>query len=234
MKTVLITALSYLVLAGAALAHEGDTPRSISVAGTVEAKTAPDRIVWSINLTERDPDMSIAKNRSDETVKKVLALRNTPGLKEGDIETGRVSITREYERDARGNRGAFKNFMVRRNITIRQQDLDRFDEFLDALVASSEMEVNFSLESSRIHEVRAETRLKVLKTAKDKAKDMAKVVGAKLGPVLTIREEGQGTGFSFSNNISRQSAPSVDVATDTFIPGAITVRMTVHATFELK
>ena len=88
-----------------------------------------------------------------------------------------------------------------------------------------------------LHEVRAETRLKALQAAKDKATAMAEVVRVKLGRVLTINEHppGASSRISFSNTIaSVHSTPTVDLASDKFVPGAITVRVTVYATFELE
>lgn len=239
MTRMIGVALSLTLMLGGLCTAEGETPvRSISVSGTVTTKTAPDQIVWRIDLTETGADMRAAKARSDEKVRSVLALREKLGVDEGDLETGRVNIRREYQRDPHGNRGNFKHFIVSRSVTIRQRDLKRFDEFLDALVASAEMEVNFSSESSKIHEVRAETRLKALQAAKNKAEAMAEVVGAKLGQVLTIDEHlksGRGTSPWMNNNaIARHSVPSVDLATDRFVPGAIEVRETVYATFELE
>ena len=225
-----------LMVGGVALADEDKPVRSIAVSGTVETRTAPDRIVWNITLTDTDKDMRKAKAGNDEKVKAVVALRKKLGVGEGDFETGRLNIRREYERDERGHRGDFKHFVVTRSVTIRQRDLKRFDEFLDTLVASAEMEVNFSFESSRMHEIRADTRLRALRQAKDKAATMAEVVGAKLGPVLTINEHRLGGGWNnpLSNAAFVRSEPDPDLASDTFVPGAITVRVTVYATFELQ
>ena len=224
------------ILGKVALAQEDEPVRSISVSGTVETKTAPDQIVWRISLTDTDKSMREAKVRNDQKVKSVVALREKLGVGEGDLETGRVNIRREYERDQHGRRGDFKHFVVSRSVTIRQRDLKRFDEFLDTLVASTEMEMSFGFESSRIHEVRAETRLKALQAAKDKAAAMAKVVGAKLGRALTINEHAQGDRLQspMSNTAYVHSTPTVDLATEKFVPGAINVRVTVYATFELE
>ena len=222
------------VLSTSASAKKEELLRSISVAGTVVTKTAPDQIVWSITLTDTDKIMRIAKEKSDAKIASVIAIREQLGVGDGDIETGSVSIRREYERDQRGNRGAFKHFIVTRSVTIRQRDLSRFDAFLDALVSSAEMDVHFSFESSRIHEIRAETRLKALAAAKDKAEAMAEVVGAKLGAVITIKENMESGRGIMSNNQVTQSVASVDLATEKFIPGAMSVQVTVYATFELE
>jgi len=224
-----------LVLGGPLLAEEVEPPRTISVSGTVAAKTAPDQVVWRISLSDFDKDLRAAKKRNDAKIESVLALREKLAIPKGDMETGHVSIRREYERGQYGHRGAFKHFAVSRSVTVRQSDLERFDEYLDAFVSCGEMEVNFSFESSKIHAVRAEARLKAVMAAKDKAAAMAGMVGAKLGQVLTIDEHPQG-GARFnpaSNSALPMSQPSVDVASGKFIPGAINVRVTVYATFEL-
>jgi uncharacterized protein YggE len=216
---------------------QGEKPvRSISVSGTVETKTAPDRIVWRISLTDTNVSLLDAKKANDKSIRAVIALREKLGIEEGDLETGQMSVRREYERDQRGERGAFKHFVVTRSATMVQRDLKRFDEFLDALVSSAEMEVNFSFESSRIHEVRADTRLKALAAAKDKAEAMAKAVGAKLGRAIAINEHPQNDPGRnpFSNSAYVQSIPAADLATDRFVPGAINVQVTVYATFELE
>jgi uncharacterized protein len=236
MRRNIVAALSLLCILGVSPLARGEEPvRSISVSGTVETKTAPDRIVWRVNLTDTNVTLADAKKANDQSITAVLALREKLGIAEGDLVTGQMNVHREYERDQHGQRGAFKHFVVTRGATIIQRDLKRFDEFLDALVSSAEMEVNFSFESSRIHEVRAETRLKALAAARDKAEAMAQVVGAKLGRAITINEHSQDNRGQnpFSNASFVQSTPPVDLATERFAPGAISVQITVYATFEL-
>ena len=125
--------------------------------------------------------MRAANRSNDQKVKTILGLRKNLGIQEGDLETGEVSIYREYERDQHGNQGAFKHFAVSRAITIRQHDFARFDEFLEKFVARATPEFKVEFQSTRMQELRAETRLKALQIAKDKAAAMAKVLGAQLG-----------------------------------------------------
>jgi uncharacterized protein YggE len=224
-----------IILGGVARAEE-ETLRTISVTGTVETRVAPDHIVWSINLQDANPDLGVAKKASDQKTKAIIGLREKLGIEDGDIETGHVRIRREYNRDERGNRTDFKEFVVSRSITIRQRDLKRFDEYLDTLVSSADMEVNFSYATSELHEIRAQTRLDALRVAKQKAADMAEVVGAKLGPAVKITEDHEGSRWrDFSSNLAVvRSEPSIDLATERFVPGAITVKVSVNATFELE
>lgn len=238
MKRIAVAVFAVLLLpvAGKAQTAEERPLRTISVAGTVEVQTAPDQIVWWVGLTHLDKDLFAAKRRNELRLKALLVVREKLGLEEGDIETGPLSIRREYQRDERGNRGDFKYFVVSRSVTIRQRDLKRFDEFLDAICGPGDAEVEFRFESSRIHQVRADTRLKALRAAKEKAAAMAAVVGAKLGKVVTVNEylQGESSRAIFSNAAYFESRPPVDVATGTFVPGSIPVQVTVYATFELE
>lgn len=229
-------ALAILIAISTMASAQKESPlRTISVSGTVETKIAPDQIVWRISLTDTDRDMRRAKKKNDAKIESVISIREKLGVAYEDISTGTLNIRKEYERVQGGGRGPFKHFVVRRSVTIRQRDLKRFDEFLDTLVSSAEMEVGFSFESSDIHQVRAETRLKALQVAKKKAEAMTRVVGSSLGKILTINESSEGGAWkgAFSNNIEIQSTPSVDLASEKFIPGAISVQMTVYATFEI-
>lgn len=252
MKALCILALSIALLAGCTAAPCKPSPdccpskpamtgvaRTISVSGKIDSKIAPDHVVWRISLRDASPDLGEAKAMSDEKTKSVIELRKMLGLAEGDIETGQLHIIREYYQDQMGRRGEFKEYAVTRSVTIKQRDLSQTDRFFSALVSSADMEVSFSYESSKVFDVRAETRLKALEAAKAKADAMAWAVGATLGDVITINEHSQDRGWqspasNFDNGIGFVEEVSADAASDTFVPGAITVSSTVYVTFALN
>jgi uncharacterized protein YggE len=221
------------------LAAESDPAvRTVSVSGTAVTRTTPDLIVWQITTSDFDRDLLLAKGNSDKKLNAILSLRDELGIKAEDLETGHVSIHREYEQDERGRRGAFKHFAVSRHVTIRQRDLKSFDQFFSRLVRAAEMEVSLSFESSNLETLREETRLKALRIARDKAKAMAEELGSKLGKVLTINEHGNPAPSSlmFSNAYfaDPNASSAVDISSGTFSPGAIEVRVTVYAVFEIE
>ena len=68
---------------------------------------------------------------------------------------------------------------------------------------------------------------------------MARAVGTRIGKVLTINEHAPGGGGQqpLSNNMRMDRFrinPTVDKSSQTFVPGAISMRVTVYATFELE
>jgi len=229
-------------LTGCCPATVGEEPciprRTISVSGTAVARTVPDLVVWHVTTSDFDKNLLRAKESSDNKLKAILALREELGVNPEDMETGHLRIEREYHRDEHGNRTEFKHFAVTRSITIRQRDLKRFDEFLSKLVSSAEMEVSLGFESSRLHELRAETRLRALRIAREKAQAMAEELGDKLGMVLTVEEyRPSAAGRDWVSNVAYfdpESRLPADVSSGTFAPGAIEVRVTVYATFAIE
>jgi uncharacterized protein YggE len=232
----------FLVLSSSAVVFAAENEvrqRTVSVAGTAVTQVVPDIIVWHISTSDFDKNLQVAKNASDEKLKSILKLREELGVKPEDVQTGYLSIEKEYERDQHGNRGAFKHFVVRRSVTLKQRDLKRFDEFLSKLVGSAEIEASFGFESSRQYEARAETRLKALRLAREKAEAMTRELGAKLGKVLTIDEykPQQQTGMwaaQSNGGFFDTSRPVDDLISGTFAPGSIEVRVTVEAVFEIE
>jgi len=217
--------------------------RTISVSGTAVTRASPDVVLWSLEVSDSDKDMAAAKRRNDLRINALLNLRKELGLKEGDLETGEVSIRREYQQDQQGRPGEFKHYTIRRSMVVRQHDLAEFDRFLEKFVATAQPELYFEFQSSRMQQLRAETRLKALQAAREKAADLAKVVGAKLGEAVKVDEHvpilfsgfgGGGGGGVGGVTIGSDPGLQSDLPGGTFLPGPMDVRVTIYAAFELK
>ncbi len=214
-----------------------ESPRTVSVTGTAVTKTVPDVVVWHINTRDFDQNLLTAKESSDQKLKAIFGLVEELGIAPEDMQTGQLSVRKVYNRDERGNQLGFKHFAITRSVTLKQRDLKRFDEYITKLLASAEMDVSFSFESSQIHDLRWETRLKAVRVAKEKAEAMLEELGAELGKVIAVEESGPSTTFRSSNigNVIFDSGgrPVEDLVGGTFAPGAIEVKITVYITFEI-
>lgn len=222
--------------------------RTVTTTGTITTRVSPDVIVWHIGIKDTDKSVLVnAKKRNDEKVRRVLKLIRSLEVSPEDLQTGTLDVRREYEYDSRGRNPEFKEFVIERGITFKQRNLIRFDEFFDKLIGAGDIEASFSFESTRFHELRKETRLKAVRTAKEKAKAMCREAGAKLGKPITISEVPQnapsyasrnthGYYSSLSNNISSASINTeaeIDTTIGSFAPGAIEIKVSVHAVFEI-
>ncbi len=235
-------AIVLLVLVGTvAWAEENEeTPTpTISVTGTSVTRVAPDVIAWHINVLDESKDMALAKKSNDGKMKVLMAVVAELGVKPEHVMTSQLSIRKEYEQDQRGRRLGFKHWVVSRRVTLRQHDLDRFDEYFGKLASAGDMEMSYSLESTDIHALRWDNRQKAVRLAKEKAEAMLEVLGAKLGKPMKVDEHGPQSPYGIgSNAVSNNASFTMGNAPDdaingTFAPGAIEVRNTVYVTFEI-
>jgi len=211
------------------------------VTGTHVSRVAPDVVVWTISTTDLNKNLQEAKAASDAKLKAVLKLMGELKVAPEDIQTGYLNISKEYEQQQYGGRGAFRNFAVTRTVTVKQRDIQRFDEFLSKLVGNGDIEATYSLECSKFTEVRAEARLKALRIAKEKAAAMTKELEVKLGKVLKIDESKPQEQFwpnfamNSANDVSRSGRQQVaEGEGGTFAPGLIEISVTVEVTFEME
>ena len=213
----------------------------VSVSGTAITNVAPDIIVWRISIRSEDKDLTKALADNNLKHKNVLSLREPLDIDPEDMKTGNLSIRREYERDDRGQITGFRHFAVHRNVIIRQRDLDRYHEFLTTLVARAEIEVSHNMESSRIHEIRFDTRLEAIRIARKKAVALAEALDSEVGHVLSIDEHLPGSSgmYRSSNRFTNVEAFSsgavmADQSAGPFSPENIEEQVTVYVTFALK
>jgi len=221
----------------------GDQSRTIAVSGTAVTRVAPDVIAWNLSVAVRNRELAQAKQESDATMQKILGLIDELAVKPEDVQTGHLSIRKVYERDERGNEtDVFKHFDVRRSISFRQRDLSRFDEFLARLVGATEFEASYNFETSKLEEIRFDTRLKAAIIAREKAKALCETLGTVLGQVITIEEfkpqaMPYGMGGGMMSNVAftyPEASTRADASTGTLAPGAVEVRETVDVTFAIE
>lgn len=218
-----------------ALAPGAPPPRTVSVAGTATTRVTPDTVLWQVRTTSTDPNLVRAKEASDAQMQAILKTARELGVSDTGLQTGHLEVQKEYEREQYGDQGRFKHFRVTRQLTIKQRGTERFDAFLTGLVQSADMDVSYGLTSSKLVGLRAETRLKAVAAARDKASAMAVELGERLGPVLQLEEAGE-PGYGrreMANNVSLESL-KLDGAGGTFAPGTIEVRVSVGAVFALE
>ncbi len=221
-------------------------PRTVSVSGSMATQVAPDIVRWSLTQSENDVNLAAAKERSDMKMKALLCVVRELGVAPEDTQTGALRVERTYVDTPRRDH-EFKDWLVQRTISLKQRDIARFDEYFAKLLGASELEVSYSFESSKYHELRADTRLKAVKLAREKAEAMCAALGVRCGAPMTITESSpqhympSSTPWHHANALSSASNGSVavsfgppDNAAGTFASGQIEIQETVSITFKIE
>lgn len=213
--------------------------RLITVTGTSVTPIDADIMVWTITSTDRNRELGAAKANNDRKIEGVLEHVKQLDVKPEDVQSGSLSVNKRYQEDR--NRASYNPleiwyYEVVRSVSVRVDGLERFDEFLESLIALEDVEAQFQLDSSKILEARFDNRLEAVRMAKKKAEAMLNELGAELGPVRTVREQAQNDYMPMQtqafNNVVAYDGGGGDAA-GTLSPGTIEVKTTVEVVFEI-
>lgn len=231
-----------------AFADTAAPPRTVSVSGTMVTRVAPDLINWSLTQSEHDVNLAAAKERSDGKMKALLTTIKELGVAPEDTQTGALRIERTYANSLAGN-SVFKDWLVQRSITIKQRDTARFDEYFAKLISAADVELSYTFENSKYHELREETRLKAVNLAREKAQAMCERLGVHCGAPMSISEAPaplfmpasgpwgatNAMGGASNGSIGLTSPSGTpDGVSETFASGQIEIRESVNITFAIE
>src|SRR6185295_9069527 len=104
--------------------------REVIATGQAEVKIAPDEVLLTLAVESLDKDILAARAKTDDRVKKVLALTGSFKIDPRHVQTDRITIDARFRN---GDRTDLIGFVARKSIVICLKDLSRFEELLTAV-----------------------------------------------------------------------------------------------------
>ena len=217
-----------------ATAAETDATRTISVNGEGRVSLAPDVVMMSVGVDERNADLNTAQTAADEKMDAILAALRANGVAEEDIQTGNYSIyaERDYEREGQPVTG----YVVSHTVTAKVRDIDNAGNVISAAIDAGANNVGgiwFALDDPA--DAVQQARELAVADAEAKATELARLANATLGPIQVISEgyapssppipyNGGGAAF---DEAARSSAPTIN-------PGQTEIVLTVYVTYAIS
>lgn len=179
-----------ILIALPAAAHDPAPLHVITVSGTGEATARPDRARLALGVESRSLELKKAEDAVNAVVRAYLKDARTLGARDEDLASSASSIYPEYVwEEGKGQR--FTGYRVSRSLEVRVTNLDRLGDFLLKATADGVTQVNPPmLESSKADEIARQALAKAADNARAKARVLAEQLGAKLGGVQRIAEQG--------------------------------------------
>jgi uncharacterized protein YggE len=217
-----------------ATAAETDATRTISVNGEGRVSLAPDVVMMSIGVDERNADLNAAQTAADEKMDAIIDALRANGVAEADIQTGNYSIyaERDYEREGQPVTG----YVVSHTVTAKVRDIDNAGNVIAAAIDAGANNVGgiwFALDDPAVAIQQA--RELAVADAEAKATELARLANATLGPIQVISEGSSpsspavpydGAGMAMDEAM-RSSAPTIN-------PGQTEVVLTVYVTYAIS
>jgi uncharacterized protein len=232
-----IAVLSVLVLAALALAAPASSlaaiERTVSVEATATVKVPNDSAAVGLGVTLERGSRGAALDAVSKKLNKVIAaVQGFPGVGQGDVVTGRVSVDRV-------NRGPKPRYRASEGITVTLHQPDKAGELVNAAVAAGATGVRGPSYFVGDKEAALSSALAAaFAKAKAKATTLATQAGATLGQALSINEGGGAEIVPFEDRAAaapktEESAGAEETPPPTK-PGKSTVTATVGVVFALQ
>ncbi|WP_282602716.1 SIMPL domain-containing protein [Paracoccus sp. PARArs4] len=198
-STLLGAALSAMAVAPA-MAQQGGTmscgadhgPSRLSVAGSGQARVAPDMAVITLGVTTQGDSADAAMSENSTRQNAVIEALTGAGIADAQIQTSGLNLRPVMQYDE-GQPPKVTGYEARNMVTIRATDLARLGQVLDAIVGAGANEINgIAFQRQDGDAGLDEARIAAVQDARRKAELLAEAAGAQLGPILSMRESSGG------------------------------------------
>ncbi len=177
----------FLWLALLAAPGYSDEYIAINAEGWVEA--VPDTLSLSIGIRETGRDVESLQSGVDRTTRQVVSAAREAGVAEDDIDSSRLSVQPEYRWG--DGKQIYVGQAVRREITITLRDLEAYGGLVQAISDYAVEGMSAPrLSHSQIDELRLAALDNALAQGFVKARRIAQGIGADLGKVIRVEEQG--------------------------------------------
>ncbi|MHB1318666.1 MAG: SIMPL domain-containing protein, partial [Anaerolineae bacterium] len=167
-----------------------DTSRTITVVGEGTVSAEPDQAVAMIGVEVVGDSVQEATGESADVMEALLTAFKAEGVAAADIRTSGYSVWTDYgSRSDMAGGDAEPIYRVNNIVSVTVRDLDNLGAILDAAIengANSIQGINFTIEDKA--DLAAEARAEAAVDAKAKAEELAKLMGLKVGAVVSVSE----------------------------------------------
>lgn len=189
---LLVTACSAGTAAVVPAASDGEMQNVISVSGSGEVSAAPDTAYISLGIEAMGNDLDKVLEEANGNMAAIFDAVKALGVEEKDIQTSNFNVWLEQIREPDGNRPTGEQlYHVNSALTVKVRALETTGDVISAALEAGANQINglsFGIEDTDALE--AEARAAAVADAKEKAEQLAEVLGVKLGDPVVVSEGG--------------------------------------------
>lgn len=217
--------------------EDGNATRTITVTGYGTASGSPDMAFMSVGVEISNRDIAIAVSESNERVDAVIEALQDVGIAADDIRTEYFNIYQERFGSSMPSESGMAEeenngtFRVTNMLRVIVRDVDTVGDVLSTAIEAGANTVNGVIfEISNRAELQSEARNAAYDNGVARAEELAALMGAELGEVLSIQENVEGGyGMFESAGVGMGGGGGASIS-----PGALQVSISVTITFAVN
>ncbi len=217
------------------IASSDEEDREIVVQGTGVVRVLPDRAFLHFAIVTRASRPGEARQRNAEAAARVLNALRRLGVEEKHMRLTALRLSEYRERTPDGKQFQ-RGFEAYRSLAVEVDDLEQIPEIIARVVEEgSNRLLGLSYDVRDRQAVERQALEQAALNARAKAEALARVLGASLGRVLRIQEQGMHMPYPLHEVRMQVAAAKVDATAEpeAYAVGEIEVRASVQVTFAL-
>jgi len=164
-------------------------PYTISISGTGKATAVPDLARLTIGIKTEGSAVFAAQQENASKMNKITEKIKAAGVAAEDMQTANYQINPRY--DWIEGKRILRGYDVDQSLTVKIRNLEKIGDILTLASEDGANEVSgISFTIDDPEKLKQEAREKALANAKEKADTLAKIVGVKLGRIVSFTEDG--------------------------------------------
>ena len=219
--------------------------------GTAEITYIPDTALLYLGVNKTAATQEEAKNQANKVINQIIEDLGKVGIEKKYIKTTNFSVNQEYDYSVMpaeavpqekliapdSRRPKARGYTASANIEVRVKPLEKANQAIDIATQDGATQVSTSqlvLDEAQQKALESKARIQAIQNAKEKANDISKAAGIRLGRVLSVQENGGG-GYPrpYLMMKSGDSAGSAEAVPPTNIqPGENKVSVSVTLSYE--
>jgi len=163
------------------------TREQISVTGSAQKNIISDYVVWTASFSKRDADLATAYKKLKEDLEKVKKYLVAKGVSEKEIIIDQIAIKTVYKKNEKGNdTNDLQDYILTQCIKVKSGEVDMITQLSRTSTELLDQGMEFSSGApeyiyTKLDELKMEMLAKATQNAKQRAENMTKATGNKIG-----------------------------------------------------
>jgi len=187
------TIASAVILSSAFLKFQKATHEVITVTGSANQPILSDYTVWRASFNVRDADLAKGYKRLSADLEKVKQYLHGKGIQPDELTIPQVSTQQLYKKDSHGNdTNELIDYRLSQVVEVHSVNVTNVTEISRAITELIDQGLQLSSEAPEYHyrkldELKLEMLAKATANAKQRAENMAKATGNRIGPIRSAK-----------------------------------------------
>jgi uncharacterized protein YggE len=164
-------------------------PTTITVVGQGKITAAPDRVRLSLGVESVSETAQAASKDNNKRMETVLAALKQAGVNAKDINTAYYTIWTETLAPSGSSTAPGVRYHVSNQVNVLVNDPSKLSALIDTVIEAGATNISgINYERKDTQTLEAQARAEAIKDAQARAADLARLNGARLGPVAQVSE----------------------------------------------